>query len=197
VPDTGQPLVKPLSGSRAKIRRYLHNSIQPKAGEFARLRGVPYDCGVRPSRLSRAWIRWLNLAAVVRLLAVVLSVQLAAIAPAVASVTALLSNDAAQHCACCNGKDAHRDAAEEGVPSVHATDEDCGGCPPDQSCTDCPAGCASCHSATSARLLLPSAISVVISLAESFDSGVIAERQSPRSPFLSSLERPPKQTLAV
>jgi hypothetical protein len=146
---------------------------------------------------SRHWIRRIHLAALVRLIAVLVSFQLAAVMPAMASVAALVTDSAGDHCPCCKGNDEHADATEVGVASVHATDEDCGGCPPGQPCSDCPAGCASCHSATSARLLLPSAISVVISLAESFDGGVIAEQQSPRRPFLSSLERPPKHALAI
>lgn len=132
-----------------------------------------------------------------RLIAVLVSFQIAAIAPAMANVALLVSDGAGEHCACCDGKDAHRDAAEEGVASVHATDADCGGCPPGQPCTDCPAGCASCHSATSARLLLPGAFSMMVSLTESFDDGAIAEQQSPISPFLSSLDRPPKRALAI
>lgn len=141
---------------------------------------------------------WINLAAVLRLIAAVLSVQFAGIAPAVASAVAALNlGEAAEHCACCKGKDAHRDATELSVASVHATDDDCGDCPPGQPCTDCPAGCASCHSASSARLLLPTAFNVVALLTESFDGGAIAEQQSPRSPFLSSLERPPKLALAA
>jgi hypothetical protein len=146
---------------------------------------------------SRHWIRRINLAALVRLIAVLVSVQIAAIAPAMASVAALVTDSAGDHCPCCKGNDGHADAAEADVVSVHATDEDCGGCPPGEPCTDCPAGCASCHSASGARLLLPSAISVVVSLAESFDDGAITEQQSLGRSFLSSLDRPPKRTLAI
>lgn len=141
-------------------------------------------------------MRWINLAAVVRLIAVVLSVQFAGIVPALANAVAALNRDSAEHCACCKGRSTTQVSDTQQV-TVSAGDADCGDCPPGQPCTDCPAGCASCHSASSARLLLPSAFNIVAFLTESFDGGVVVEQHSPRSPFLSSLERPPKLTAAA
>jgi len=146
---------------------------------------------------SRHWFRWINLAALVRVIAVLVTLQIAAIVPAMASVAALLNDDASNHCACCKGNEAQEEVTEIGVMALQADDEDCGGCPTGLPCTDCPAGCASCHSASSARVLLPSAFSVVLFFSEGFDSGAIAEHQAPRGPFLSSLDRPPKLPLAV
>jgi hypothetical protein len=161
------------------------------------LHGLPYDSGVRRVPPKLPWARWLNLAALVRVIALLVSVQIAAIAPAMASVAALVTDSAGDHCPCCKGNDGHADAAEADVVSVHATDEDCGGCPPGQPCTDCPAGCASCHGASSARLLLPTAFSIIASLSESSDGGAIAEQQSLGRSFPSSLDRPPKHALAI
>lgn len=138
------------------------------------------------------------------------SFQIAAVAPAVASVVALLSSDAtSEHCACCKKQSTTDNASGATASGATASDatapmttaqsdaEDCGGCPTGQPCTDCPAGCASCHSASSVRLLPPAAFMFAAALGTSFDNGVISEQSTPSSPFLISLDRPPKGAVAV
>ena len=148
---------------------------------------------------SAHWVRrWLKVGLLLRAVAVIVGLQLAAVAPAIASVAAVLqrTDASASHCACCK-KDSSKKDTGDAIAIQAERNGDCGGCPSGVPCDDCPAGCLSCHSTSSVRLLMPATVSTIGALGSSFNATAVVVRQTPQSLFLSSLDRPPKFTLAV